>query len=83
MGLFIFHLRHCCELKKRQLRREVSRLVILNKQRATPSGAFADKTRRAGTIFAPARVVNRLCRMATWRDFRLAGHKNSRQQWWI
>ena len=75
-------------------------VVILNKRRATQtgarlpgapayspsvdiSGAFSVTTRRAGTIFAAACVVNHLCRKATRRAFRLVGHKNSRQQWWI
>ena len=47
------------------------------------SGAFSVTTRRTGTIFAAAFVVNHLCRQTTLRAFRLAGHKNSRQQWWI
>ncbi|MBP26548.1 MAG: hypothetical protein CMH20_14755, partial [Methylophaga sp.] len=82
-GLFIFHLRLCCELKKRQSRHEERLLVVLNKRRATQSGAFSVTTRRAGTIFAAAFVVNHLCRKTILRAFRLVGHKNSRQQWWI
>ena len=56
-------------------------VVVLNKRRATQSGAFSVTTRSAGTIFAAAFVVNHLCRKTTLRAFRLVGHKNSRQQW--
>ncbi|WP_292747187.1 hypothetical protein, partial [Methylophaga sp. UBA3191] len=58
-------------------------LVILNKQRATQSGAFSVTTRRAGAIFPPYGVGNDLCRTTTSHHFRLVGRKNSRQQWWI
>ena len=50
LGLLIFHLRLCCELKKRQSRHEERLLVILNKRRATQSGAFSVTTRGAGAM---------------------------------
>ena len=68
-------------LKKRQSRHEERSLVIPNERRATPSGAFSDSTRRAGTIFAFSCVVIRLCRVTTLHLLRLAEDKNSLQQW--
>jgi hypothetical protein len=48
-------------LKKRQSRREERGLVIPNKRRATPSGAFLDATRRAGAVFPSSGVIIRSC----------------------
>ena len=54
-------------------------VVILNKRRATLSGAFSAPTRRAGAIFPPNFVENDLCRTTTSNHFRLVERKNSRQ----
>jgi len=68
-------------LQQRQSRREARRLLVANKQRATPSGVVEGETRRAGTLFAPHCVASRLCSTTTLRSLRLVEQKKRLQQW--
>ena len=63
-------------LKKHQSRREKRSLVIPNERRATTSGAFLGRTRRAETISPPSVVISHSFGMTKQRSFCLAGRKN-------